>query len=94
MNRQKLAFGKVNYILLAIGLAVVVLGFFLMSGGNSTEKHFDPSVFSAMRIKVAPVVTFFGFISIIGAIIYKPKDASNDSAELTSKTVNKDLTDK
>ena len=71
---MNLAFDKVNFILLAIGMAVVILGFILMSGSGSTEQAFNPEVFSTMRIKVAPVVCFVGFVSIIYAIIRKPKD--------------------
>ena len=74
MDKKNLAFDKVNFILLAIGMAVVILGFILMSGGSSTEQAFNPEVFSTMRIKVAPVVCFVGFVSIIYAIIRKPKD--------------------
>lgn len=74
MDKRNLAFGKVNFIILAIGMAIVILGFILMAGGTSTEDTFNPDTFSAMHIKVAPVVTFIGFVSIIGAIIYKPKD--------------------
>lgn len=74
MDKKNLAFGKTNFIMLAIGMVIVVLGFILMSGGASDENTFNPEVYSAMHIKVAPVVTFIGFVSIIGAIIYKPKD--------------------
>jgi membrane-bound ClpP family serine protease len=63
--------------LLAVGVAVVIIGFILMSGSGSTENTFNPEIFSAMRIKVAPVVCFVGFISIIYAIIRKPKDENN-----------------
>ena len=35
MDKKNLAFDKMNYILLAVGMAVVVLGFILMSGGSS-----------------------------------------------------------
>jgi len=73
MDKKNLAFGKMNFILLAVGMAVVILGFILMSGGASTQEQFNPEVFSALHIKVAPVVTFVGFVSIIGAIVYKPK---------------------
>ena len=73
-DKKNLAFGKLNFILLAAGVAVVLLGFFLMAGGESTNQVFDPSIFSAMDIKVAPVVTLIGFVSIIFAIIIKPKD--------------------
>lgn len=68
-----MAFDKVNYILLAVGMAVVVLGFILMSGSGSTETSYDPDIFSARRIKVAPVVCLVGFVSMIYAVIRKPK---------------------
>lgn len=74
MDKKKLAFDKVNFILLAVGMLIVIIGFILMSGGESTETHYDPSIFSTMRIKVAPVVCFIGFISMIYAILRKPKD--------------------
>jgi membrane protein len=78
MDKKNLAFDKVNFILLAIGMAVVILGFILMSGSGSTEQAFNPEVFSMMRIKVAPVVCFIGFVSIIYAIIRKPKDINTE----------------
>ncbi|MDL2213773.1 DUF3098 domain-containing protein [Bacteroides sp. OttesenSCG-928-E20] len=74
MDKQKLAFDKVNFILLGIGMAVVILGFLLMTGAPSTEAAFEPDIFSVRRIKVAPAVCFLGFISIIYAIMRKPKD--------------------
>ena len=78
MDKKNFAFDKVNFILLAIGMAVVILGFILMSGSGSTEQAFNPEVFSTMRIKVAPVVCFIGFVSIIYAIIRKPKDINTE----------------
>jgi len=78
MDKKNLAFDKVNFILLAVGMAIVIIGFVLMSGSGSSEKAFDPDIFSTMRIKVAPVVTFLGFASIIYAIIRKPKDKIED----------------
>ena len=73
MDKKELAFDKVNYILLAVGMAVVVLGFILMSGSGSTETSYDPDIFSVRRIKVAPVVCLIGFVSMIYAVIRKPK---------------------
>lgn len=75
MDKKNLAFDKVNFILLAAGMLIVVLGFILMSGSESTESTFDPNIFSAMRIKVAPIMCFVGFVSIIYAVIRKPKDS-------------------
>ena len=72
-DKQKFAFDKVNFILLAIRMAVVIIGFLLMTGPSSSETIFEPDIFSARRIKVAPVVCLFGFLSMIYAVLRKPK---------------------
>ncbi len=74
MDKKNLALGKVNFLMLTIGMIVVILGFILMSGSGSNENAYDPEIFSTMHIKVAPVICLIGFVSIIGAIVYKPKD--------------------
>lgn len=74
MDKRNFAFDKVNFILLAAGMAIVVIGFILMSGGASTETAYNPDIFSVRRIKVAPVVCLFGFLSMIYAVMRKPKD--------------------
>ena len=73
MDKKDFAFDKMNYVLLAVGMAIVVLGFILMSGGGSTDTSYDPDIFSARRIKVAPVVCLLGFVSMIYAVMRKPK---------------------
>lgn len=78
MDKRNYAFGKTNFILLAVGMLVVILGFILMSGAGSDESVFDNDIFSVRRIKVAPVVCFIGFISIIYAIIRKPADKGEE----------------
>ena len=72
-DKQKFAFDKTNFILLAVGMVVVILGFLLMTGPSSTESAFEPDIFSVRRIKVAPVVCFLGFIFMIYAVLRKPK---------------------
>ena len=74
MDKKNLAFDRVNYILLVVGMAIVVVGFILMSGAGSTENAYNPDIFSARRIKVAPLVCLFGFVSMIYAVMRKPKD--------------------
>ena len=69
-DKQKFAFDKTNFILLAIGMAVVILGFILMTGPSSV---FQADIFSVRRIKVAPVVCFLGFIFMIYGVMRKPK---------------------
>ena len=72
-DKQKFALDKVNFILLAVGIAIVIIGFLLMTGPSSSETVFEPDIFSARRIKVAPVVCLFGFLSMIYAVLRKPK---------------------
>lgn len=73
-SNNVLAFSKINYILLAIGMAIVILGFLLMSGGSSTPEAYNPDIFSVRRIKVAPVVCLCGFLFIIVAILFPKKN--------------------
>lgn len=73
-DKQKFAFDKMNFILLAIGMTVVIIGFLLMAGPSSSEAAFEPDIFSVRRIKVAPVVCLVGFLSMIYAVLRKPKD--------------------
>lgn len=64
-------------------MAVVIIGFLLMSGASSTESTFNPDIFSGRRIKVAPLVCLVGFVSMIYAVVYKRKDKEdslNDAA--------------
>lgn len=74
MDKKNLAFDRTNFILLGIGFAIVIIGFILMSGPGSSEQMYNPDIFSVRRIKVAPVVCFVGFVSMIYAIIRKPKN--------------------
>lgn len=74
MDKKNFAFDRTNFILLAVGMAVVILGFILMSGSSSTDAFFNADIFSVRRIKVAPVVCLIGFISMIYAVVRKPKD--------------------
>lgn len=78
MDKRNYAFDKTNFILLAVGMLVVILGFILMSGAGSDESVFNNDIFSVRRIKVAPVVCFIGFNSIIYAIIRKPADKGEE----------------
>lgn len=74
MNKEKFAFDKINFILLAIGMVVVIAGFLLMTGPSSTPTNFEPDIFSVRRIKVAPLVCLAGFVFMIYAVLRKPKN--------------------
>lgn len=74
MDKRNFAFDKVNYILLAVGMIIIVAGLILMSGSGSEEGVFNPDIFSVRRVKLAPAVCFFGFIFMIFGIMHKPSD--------------------
>ena len=74
MDKKKFAFDKINFILLAAGMIIVIIGFLLMMGPGTTETAFEPDIFSVRRIKVAPLICFFGFVFMIYGILRKPKD--------------------
>lgn len=78
MDKKNFAFDKTNFILLAISMAIVVIGFLLMVGPNSSDTMFEPDIFSARRIKVAPIVCLVGFVSMVYAVVRKPKDLDLD----------------
>lgn len=68
-------FAKENYRLLIIGIAIIILGFILMTGGGSDDPNvFNPEIFSFRRITLAPMLSLFGFIFIIYAIMKKPRE--------------------
>lgn len=80
-NEQKSSFalGRENYKLMAIGFAVIIIGFILMSGGKSDDpKVFSEEIFSFRRITLAPVIVLAGFIFEIYAIMKKPKADNNE----------------
>ncbi len=84
MDRKNLAFDRMNFILLAVGMIIVIFGFILMSGGGTDDNTFNPEIFSTMRIKIAPAICFIGFVSMIYAIMRKPKD-NNEIEERSDK---------
>ena len=71
-NDKHFTLGKINMILIAIGFAIIILGFVLMTG-SSTVKEFNPDIYSFRRITVGPMISLFGFVSVVFAILYKPK---------------------
>ncbi|MDF2381513.1 DUF3098 domain-containing protein [Nostoc ellipsosporum NOK] len=70
-------FTKDNYIWMLIGIVVIALGMFLMSGGASKDPNvFNPKeVYSTTRITVAPLVILAGLVIEIFAIFKSPKKA-------------------
>lgn len=80
-NKKVFAFDRINFILLAIGMAIVIIGFILMSGPGSTDKVFNPAIFDARHVKVAPMVCLFGYLFMVYAIIRRPKSPKVHTSE-------------
>jgi len=67
-------FDKRNYLLILIGLAFIVIGFFVMSGGGSDDpKVFNTDIFNTQRLTVAPILILLGYAIEVVAIMLKPK---------------------
>lgn len=73
MNRTRFAFDKKNFMLIAAGMVIIIIGFALMLGSSSNETTFAADVFSVRRIRVAPVVSLIGFVLIIYGVLRKPR---------------------
>ena len=75
-NEQTLLFDKENYMWMIGGVALIFIGFMLMSGGKSANPHeFHPEeIYSFRRITLAPIVVLLGFFTEVYAIMKKPKD--------------------
>lgn len=66
-------FGKKNYTFMFIGLAVIALGFILMSGGGSEDPNeFNDAIYNFQRIRLAPALVLIGFAIEVYAILLNP----------------------
>ena len=73
-KNQEFLFDGINYKILLIGIAVIALGFILMSGGGSDNPNvFNEDVFSFRRIRLAPTTVLIGFGITIYSIFKKSK---------------------
>ena len=71
-------FDKTNYMIMIAGVLVIALGFILMAGGKSPNPNeFHPeTLYSPIRVTVAPGLILIGFIIQFFAILRKPKTVS------------------
>ncbi|KRO75181.1 MAG: DUF3098 domain-containing protein [Bacteroidetes bacterium] len=74
MSQNSFLFDKTNYLLFAVGLALIVLGFILMAGGGSEDPNvYNEALFNARRITWAPLLIVLGFVVEVFAILRRPK---------------------
>ena len=73
-SQQEFLFGKKNYIIMFIGIAIIALGFILMSGGGSNDPNvFNEEIYNWQRIRLAPTLVLIGLGLQIYAILANPK---------------------
>mgnify|MGYP000238815533 CR=1 FL=1 len=78
-DKNQFIFGRKNYIIMFIGLAVIALGYILMIGGGSDDPNvFNPEIFASQRIVVAPTLILIGFAIEAYAIMYREKSAESE----------------
>ncbi|SNR73076.1 DUF3098 domain-containing protein [Lutibacter flavus] len=73
-NKSEFLFGKKNYTIMLIGIAIIALGFILMAGGGSDDPAiFNEDIYNFRRIRLAPTLVLIGLAVEIYAIIVKSK---------------------
>ena len=75
---DKMPMTRKGLIMMLVGLALMVLGYVLMTGGGSSDPQvFNYAMFDFRRLVFAPVAIVAGIVVIIVAIIRKPKEGEN-----------------
>ena len=85
-TKESFVFGKNNYIAIAVGFFLVLLGFVLMSGGKSDDPNIfnGEEVFSSTRITFAPFTVLLGFIVVGIGIMLKPKSQDKNNSIISN----------
>jgi len=74
-RRPVFAFGKENYLIMLAGVALLIIGFVLMTGGGSKDPNvFNEDMFDFRRLTLSPILILVGFGLGIVAIMKRPKD--------------------
>lgn len=69
---MKQSLPKLNIILILVSFLIIIVGFALMAGAPSGEVY-NPDIFSIRRVTVGPMITLFGFVSMVVSILWKGK---------------------
>ena len=78
--QNEFLFDKENYLWMVAGIALIFIGFMLMSGGKSPNPHefHAEDVYSFRHITLAPVSILMGFAVEVYAIMKKPKETAEE----------------
>ncbi|MFD2512429.1 DUF3098 domain-containing protein [Pontibacter locisalis] len=64
-NKDRLAFGKKNYIVMLVGIALLVIGFIIMTLDT------EPYGLGFLGITLGPIIVMAGFVVEVFAILIK-----------------------
>ena len=80
---NELIFGRQNFILMGIGLALVLVGLAIMSGGAMPDPSvWEPErIYSFRRITLAPILMVAGFVMVAVGIFKRMPGAENSNNE-------------
>ncbi|HJN54605.1 MAG TPA: DUF3098 domain-containing protein [Flavobacteriaceae bacterium] len=73
-SNKKLLFTKKNYLISCIGLIFILIGFIIMSGGESNDPNiFNEEIYNFTRIRIAPLLIVIGLSIQVYAILFSSK---------------------
>lgn len=68
-------FDRENYLIMAAGVALLIIGYLLMVGGKQSPNNWDPNVVYSFRIvTLSTIVVLAGFLVILISIFRKKKN--------------------
>ena len=71
-QKSEFLFGKKNYNIMLVGIAIISQGFILMAGGGSDDPAvFNDEIYNFRRIRLAPTLVLIGLAIEIYAIMAK-----------------------
>jgi hypothetical protein len=76
-----LPYTRTNYVLIALGFLLIIIGFMLMGGGHQEGNEFvREEIYSFRRVTLAPIVVLLGFIIEVIAVMWIPKSKSSTAS--------------
>lgn len=74
VEKKDFIFHRQNFYILFVGAALLLIGYFLMSGGTQPADQFNPAeIYSFQRITLAPITVLLGYGVILFSILWKPR---------------------
>jgi Na+/H+ antiporter NhaC len=74
-EKNEFLFKKENYAIIFAGVTILIIGYFLMSGGAQKPNEWKvEEIYSFRRITLAPIVVILGYVVVMVGILKKPKD--------------------